>query len=448
MFKKVLVANRGEIALHIVRTLKEMQIASVAVYSQADHNSLHVQLADEAVCIGGNRAQDSYLNMQNVMSAALGTGCDAIHPGYGFLSENSQFAEMCEACGITFIGPSSQVIALMGDKSQAKLSMQQAVVPLIPGSDGPVQDLAQAQAVAQDIGYPVLLKAVAGGGGKGIRRVESEAQLNQLYPQAQAESAAAFGNQALYLEKIMTNVKHIEVQIFRDQQGHGVYFPERDCSLQRFKQKVLEETPSTLLTTEERQKLGAIALQAAEQINYVNTGTVEFLMDQAHQFYFLEMNTRIQVEHPITEMVTGIDLIREQINVAQGHPLSFEQSQLTPNGFAIECRLNAEDPEQHFAPSAGTIDYLYLPIGNLGVRIDSHLFSGYTISPFYDAMIGKLITWGPTRAIAIAKMQRLLNELIVTGIKTNQAFQQTLLIDPTFEASQVTTDYLSQKLTD
>lgn len=336
----------------------------------------------------------------------------------------------------------------MGDKSQAKLSMQQAVVPLIPGSDGPVQDLAQAQAVARKIGYPVLLKAVAGGGGKGIRRVESEAQLNQLYPQAQAESAASFGNPALYLEKIMTNVKHIEVQIFRDQQGHGVYFPERDCSLQRFKQKVLEETPSILLTTEERQKIGAIALQAAEQINYVNTGTVEFLMDRDHHFYFLEMNTRIQVEHPITEMVTGIDLVREQINVAQGQALSFEQSQLTPNGFAIECRLNAEDPDQHFAPSAGTIDYLYLPIGNLGVRIDSHLFSGYPISPFYDAMIGKLITWGPTRAIAIAKMQRLLSELIVTGIKTNQAFQQTLLVDPTFEASQVTTDYLAQKLTD
>lgn len=447
MFKKVLVANRGEIALHIVRTLKEMQIASVAVYSQADRSSLHVQLADEAVCIGGNRAQESYLNMQNVLSAALGTGCDAIHPGYGFLSENSQFAEMCEACGVTFIGPSSQVIALMGDKSQAKLSMQAAEVPLIPGSNGPVESLAQAKQIASEIGYPVLLKAVAGGGGKGIRKVTSETELNQLYPQAQAESAAAFGNQALYLEKIMENVKHIEVQIFRDHQGHGVYFPERDCSLQRFKQKVIEETPSVRLTPQERQKIGQIALKAAANLDYVNTGTVEFLMDQAHHFYFLEMNTRIQVEHPITEMVTGVDLIREQINVAQGLPLSFDQSQLMPNGFALECRLNAEDPDRHFAPSAGTIDYLYLPVGNLGVRFDTHLFSGYTISPFYDAMIGKLITWGPSREIAIAKMERLLSELIITGIKTNQAFHQTLLTDPVFLASQSTTDYLTQQLT-
>lgn len=448
MFKKVLVANRGEIALHIVRTLKEMAIPSVSVYSKADASSLHVQLADEAVCIGGNRPQESYLNMQNILSAAIGTGCDAIHPGYGFLSENSQFAEMCEACGITFIGPSSNVIAQMGDKSQAKISMQAAAVPLIPGSAGPLADFEQAEEIAAQVGYPVMLKAVAGGGGKGIRFVESAEQLADSYAQAQLEAAGAFGNDQLYLEKIMLNVKHIEVQIFRDQFGNAVYFPERDCSMQRFKQKVIEETPCQLITEAQRQQLGTIALKAAEQINYVNTGTVEFLMDEAHQFYFLEMNTRIQVEHPVTEMVTGIDLVQEQINVAAGLPLSFTQADVQSRGYALECRLNAEDPANHFAPSAGTINYLYLPAGNLGVRIDTHLYSGYAISPFYDAMIAKLITWGATREIAIAKMRRLLSELIVSGIRTNAQFQQTLLIDPVFLDGTVTTDYLTNKETE
>ncbi|QAR35456.1 acetyl-CoA carboxylase biotin carboxylase subunit [Latilactobacillus curvatus] len=448
MFKKVLVANRGEIALHIVRTLKEMAIPSVSVYSKADASSLHVQLADEAVCIGGNRPQESYLNMQNILSAAIGTGCDAIHPGYGFLSENSQFAEMCEACGITFIGPSSNVIAQMGDKSQAKISMQAAAVPLIPGSAGPLADFEQAEEIAAQVGYPVMLKAVAGGGGKGIRFVESAEQLADSYAQAQLEAAGAFGNDQLYLEKIMLNVKHIEVQIFRDQFGNAVYFPERDCSMQRFKQKVIEETPCQLITEAQRQQLGAIALKAAEQINYVNTGTVEFLMDEAHQFYFLEMNTRIQVEHPVTEMVTGIDLVQEQINVAAGLPLSFTQADVQSRGYGLECRLNAEDPANHFAPSAGTINYLYLPAGNLGVRIDTHLYSGYAISPFYDAMIAKLITWGATREIAIAKMRRLLSELIVSGIRTNAQFQQTLLIDPVFLDGTVTTDYLTNKETE
>ncbi|WP_426386063.1 acetyl-CoA carboxylase biotin carboxylase subunit [Latilactobacillus curvatus] len=448
MFKKVLVANRGEIALHIVRTLKEMAIPSVSVYSKADASSLHVQLADEAVCIGGNRPQESYLNMQNILSAAIGTGCDAIHPGYGFLSENSQFAEMCEACGITFIGPSSNVIAQMGDKSQAKISMQAAAVPLIPGSAGPLADFEQAEEIAAQVGYPVMLKAVAGGGGKGIRFVESAEQLADSYAQAQLEAAGAFGNDQLYLEKIMLNVKHIEVQIFRDQFGNTVYFPERDCSMQRFKQKVIEETPCQLITEAQRQQLGAIALKAAEQINYVNTGTVEFLMDEAHQFYFLEMNTRIQVEHPVTEMVTGIDLVQEQINVAAGLPLSFTQADVQSRGYALECRLNAEDPANHFAPSAGTINYLYLPAGNLGVRIDTHLYSGYAISPFYDAMIAKLITWGATREIAIAKMRRLLSELIVSGIQTNAQFQQMLLIDPVFLDGTVTTDYLTNKETE
>lgn len=448
MFKKVLVANRGEIALHIVRTLKEMAIPSVSVYSRADASSLHVQLADEAVCIGGNRPQESYLNMQNILSAAIGTGCDAIHPGYGFLSENSQFAEMCEACGITFIGPSSNVIAQMGDKSQAKISMQAAAVPLIPGSAGPLADFEQAEEIAAQVGYPVMLKAVAGGGGKGIRFVESAEQLADSYAQAQLEAAGAFGNDQLYLEKIMLNVKHIEVQIFRDQFGNAVYFPERDCSMQRFKQKVIEETPCQLITEAQRQQLGAIALKAAEQINYVNTGTVEFLMDEAHQFYFLEMNTRIQVEHPVTEMVTGTDLVQEQINVAAGLPLSFTQADVQSRGYALECRLNAEDPANHFAPSAGTINYLYLPAGNLGVRIDTHLYSGYAISPFYDAMIAKLITWGATREIAIAKMRRLLSELIVSGIQTNAQFQQTLLIDSVFLDGTVTTDYLTNKETE
>lgn len=448
MFKKVLVANRGEIALHIVRTLKEMAIPSVSVYSKVDASSLHVQLADEAVCIGGNRPQESYLNMQNILSAAIGTGCDAIHPGYGFLSENSQFAEMCEACGITFIGPSSNVIAQMGDKSQAKISMQAAAVPLIPGSAGPLADFEQAEEIAAQVGYPVMLKAVAGGGGKGIRFVESAEQLADSYAQAQLEAAGAFSNDQLYLEKIMLNVKHIEVQIFRDQFGNAVYFPERDCSMQRFKQKVIEETPCQLITEAQRQQLGAIALKAAEQINYVNTGTVEFLMDEAHQFYFLEMNTRIQVEHPVTEMVTGIDLVQEQINVAAGLPLSFTQADVQSRGYALECRLNAEDPANHFAPSAGTINYLYLPAGNLGVRIDTHLYSGYAISPFYDAMIAKLITWGATREIAIAKMRRLLSELIVSGIQTNAQFQQMLLIDPVFLDGTVTTDYLTNKETE
>lgn len=445
MFTKVLVANRGEIAVRIIRSLHELGIKSVAIYSTVDRESLHVQLADEAVCVGGPRPQDSYLNMQNILAAAVGTGVQAIHPGFGFLSENSQFAEMCQECGITFIGPQAQTIDLMGNKEHARQQMKKIGVPVIPGSDSYINNVNEAIEVADRIGYPVLIKAAAGGGGKGIRRVTDAQEMKAAFHEAQSEARLSFDNDQMYIEKIMENVKHIEMQIFRDRFGHSVYFPERDCSLQINKQKVLEESPCKLITPTERKELGQIALRAVNGIDYLNTGTLEFLMDQDHHFYFMEMNTRIQVEHTVTEMVTGIDIVKAQVRVAAGAPLPFDQSDIQLRGAAIECRINAEDAEHGFIPSTGQVKYLYLPVGNLGMRIDTALYQGATVTPFYDSMIAKVIALGHNREEAIEKIKRLLNEMVIVGINTNQTFQQALLTDPTFISGQFSTAYLEKQ---
>lgn len=445
MFTKVLVANRGEIAVRIIRSLHELGIKSVAIYSTVDRESLHVQLADEAVCVGGPRPQDSYLNMQNILAAAVGTGVQAIHPGFGFLSENSQFAEMCQECGITFIGPQAQTIDLMGNKEHARQQMKKIGVPVIPGSDSYINNVNEAIEVADRIGYPVLIKAAAGGGGKGIRRVTDAQEMKAAFHEAQSEARLSFDNDQMYIEKIMENVKHIEMQIFRDRFGHSVYFPERDCSLQINKQKVLEESPCKLITPTERKELGQIALRAVNGIDYLNTGTLEFLMDQDHHFYFMEMNTRIQVEHTVTEMVTGIDIVKAQVRVAAGAPLPFDQSDIQLRGAAIECRINAEDAEHGFIPSTGQVKYLYLPVGNLGMRIDTALYQGATVTPFYDSMIAKVIALGHNREEAIEKIKRLLNEMVIVGINTNQTFQQALLTEPTFISGQFSTAYLEKK---
>lgn len=444
MFSKVLVANRGEIAVRIIRSLKELGIKSVAIYSTVDRESLHVQLADEAVCVGTARPQDSYLNMKNILAAAIGTGAEAIHPGFGFLSENSQFVEMCEAVGITFIGPNSEIIDLMGNKANAREQMQKSGVPVIPGSEGFIETVEEAKEVANKVGYPILLKAAAGGGGKGIRKVNDDNELTSLFEEAKREAQVSFGDKRMYLEKIMTNVKHIEVQIFRDKQGNVVYFPERDCSVQRNKQKMIEESPCLLITEEQRKELGNIAIKAANAINYVNTGTIEFLMDSQHNFYFMEMNTRIQVEHTVTEMVTGIDLVKAQVKVASGERLPFNQNDIQINGSAIECRINAEDPSKNFMPQVGKVRYLYFPVGNLGMRIDSDLYAGWEITPFYDSMIAKVISLGQDRHEAIEKVKRLLSEMLITGVKTNQSFYLDILKDKNFLDGKVTTEYLEQ----
>lgn len=442
MFKKVLVANRGEIAVRIIRTLKEMGIASVAIYSTADEHALHVQLADEAVAVGGPQPQDSYLNMQNILSAALMTGSEAIHPGYGFLAENELFAEMVTSVGIKWIGPSAEVIALMGNKANARAAMQDAQVPVIPGSTGTVATPADAQAIAAEIGYPVLLKAAAGGGGKGIRVVQTADALTDAFLAGQREAQAAFGDGSMYVEKVLTNVRHIEMQVCRDQAGQAVYFPERNCSLQRHKQKLIEESPATGITTDMRQELGQIALNAVEAIDYENTGTLEFLQDDTGAFYFLEMNTRIQVEHPVTELVTGVDLIRLQIEVAAGQALPMTQDDIQVHGHAIEVRINAEQPEKGFRPSAGPIDTLYLPTGGPNVRFDTALYPGDKVQPYYDAMILKVLAWAPTRELALIRMRRLLDEVTIGGLQTNVAFQRWLLDDPQVQTGQFNIAYV------
>ena len=445
MFKKVLVANRGEIAVRIIRSLKEMNIKTVAIYSTADRDSLHVQLADEAVCVGGPQPTDSYLNIKNILAAAVGTGAEAIHPGYGFLSESAEFAQMCTDCGLIFIGPKAETIDRMGNKEHARQTMVAHRVPVTPGSTGFITSADEAKQIAEKIGYPVLLKAAAGGGGKGIRQVTKPEEMAAALASAQSEAKNDFGDDRMYLEKVMQNVKHIEVQIFRDSFGHTVYFPERDCSLQRNKQKVLEESPCELITPAERKHLGEIAVKAAEAADYVNTGTIEFLMDQDHHFYFMEMNTRIQVEHTVTEMVTGVDLVKAQIMVATGQELPFTQADLKAKGHAIECRINAEDPANNFMPSVGNIDYLYLPIGNPGMRIDTALYQGGMISPFYDSMIAKVVAFGQTRTEAIAKMERLLKEMVIRGITTNQKFHLAILKDPGFKSNKFTNTYLEKE---
>lgn len=442
-FQKVLIANRGEIAVRIIRACREMGIASVAVYSESDRDSLHVRLADEAYCIGPTASKDSYLNFTNLMSVATLTDCDAVHPGYGFLAENADFAEICDSCGITFIGPSPDAIERMGDKAVAKQTMKEAGVPVIPGSDGLVEDMEQALMIARDIGYPVIIKATAGGGGKGIRIAEDEEDLIKQMSTAQQEAEKAFGNAGVYLEKYLTGMKHVEVQIIADKHGNVVHLGERDCSVQRRRQKLIEEAPCPVITEEIRQAMGDAAVRAAQAVAYSGAGTLEFLLSPNGEFYFMEMNTRIQVEHPVSEMITGVDIIKEMIHVAQGEPLSITQEQIVINGWAIECRVNAEDPSRNFMPSAGQISF-YLPPGGYGVRVDSAAYPGYTISPHYDSMIAKLIVWAPTRAEAIERMKRALSEFAIEGIHTTIPFHMRLLQHPLFNSGECDIKFLEE----
>ncbi len=445
MFKKILVANRGEIALRIIRACREMDIRTVAVYSEADRESLHVREADEAFCIGPAQSAKSYLHIPNIISAAEVAGVDAIHPGYGFLAENAYFAEICESCGIKFIGPEARAIETMGDKATARQTMIQAGVPVVPGSDGVISDPQEAIAVAQEIGYPVMIKASAGGGGKGMRIAHSEGDLIKAMQTAQAEAGAAFGNSEVYLEKYVEEPRHIEFQILADNFGNTVYLGERDCSLQRRNQKLIEEAPSAALTEELRARMGAEAIKAAQAASYTSAGTVEFLLDKHNKFYFIEMNTRIQVEHPVTELITGIDLIKEQIRIAVGEELGYSQSDITINGWAMECRINAENPDKNFMPNPGTIT-AYHPPGGPGVRIDSAAYSGYVIPPFYDSMVGKLIVWGRTREEAINRMKRALLEFQIEGISTTIPFHLTVLDNAFFRRGEVYTNFIQRRI--
>jgi acetyl-CoA carboxylase biotin carboxylase subunit len=446
-FDKILIANRGEIALRILHTCAEMGIATVAVHSTIDRQALHVQLADESVCIGPPPSGKSYLNIPNIIAAALTRNATAIHPGYGFLAENARFAEICKDHQLTFIGPSKEAMLAMGDKSTAKKTMQQAKVPTVPGSNGLLRDESEAKAIAAQIGYPVMIKATAGGGGRGMRLVREEAELVRMFQAAQGEAEAAFGNGGVYLEKFVENPRHIEFQILADSHGNVVHLGERDCSIQRRHQKLLEEAPSAILSAELRQKMGDAAVRAAKSINYVGAGTIEFLLDKSGDFYFMEMNTRIQVEHPVTEMVTGIDLIAEQIRVAQGEKLRFTQEQVELRGHAIECRINAEDPKHNFRPQPGRIS-AYLPPGGPGVRMDSHVYTDYEIPPYYDSLIGKLIVWGENRDVAIKRMRRALRECAITGVPTTIEFHQRILETPAFLSGEIYTNFIAEHLSD
>ncbi|MGH2329499.1 acetyl-CoA carboxylase biotin carboxylase subunit [Streptococcus uberis] len=445
MFKKILIANRGEIAVRIIRAARELGISTVAVYSEADKNALHTMLADQAICIGPAKSTDSYLNMKSVLSAAIVTGAQAIHPGFGFLSENSKFATMCEEMNIKFIGPSAQTMDKMGDKINARAEMIKAGVPVIPGSDGEIFSAEEAQAVAERVGYPIMLKASAGGGGKGIRKVNTASELEESFSSASQEALSAFGNGAMYVEKVIYPARHIEVQILGDSQGHVIHLGERDCSLQRHNQKVLEESPSIAIGTSLRTEMGDAAVKAAKAVSYENAGTIEFLLDEASgKFYFMEMNTRIQVEHPVTEFVTGVDLVKEQIKIAAGFPLKMQQEDITIKGHAIECRINAENPSFHFTPSPGKITDLYLPSGGVGLRVDSAVYHGYTIPPYYDSMIAKVIVHGEDRFDALMKMQRALYELEIEGIATNVDFQLDLISDKHVIAGDYDTSFLME----
>ena len=442
---KVLIANRGEIALRIIRSCRELGIATVAVYSTVDRNALHVQLADEAVCVGEAASSKSYLNIPNILAAATSRGVDAIHPGYGFLAENDRFAEMCRDHGITFVGPSPHAIRSMGDKATAKTTMQRVGVPTVPGSEGLLSTPEEAAALAEEMGYPVMIKATAGGGGRGMRLVPGPEQLNSLFKAAQGEAEAAFGNPGLYMEKFIDRPRHVEVQVLADRHGNVVHLGERDCSIQRRHQKLLEEAPSPALDPELRRRMGEAAVAAARSIQYEGAGTVEFLLDRSGGFYFMEMNTRIQVEHPVTEMVTGIDLIAEQLRIAGGEPISVTQDDIQLRGHAIECRINAEDAAHNFRPAPGKITG-WLPPGGPGIRVDSHVYTGYDIPPFYDSLIGKLIIWAPDRASALKRMRRALNECAVTGIPTTVEFHLRLLDRPEFQRGDVHTKFVEQDM--
>lgn len=442
MINKVLIANRGEIAVRIIRACRELDIKTVAVFSTADRNSLHAKIADEAVCIGGAAAKDSYLNMKAVIAACEITGADAVHPGFGFLSENARFADMCRKCGIVFIGPSPESIDMLGNKAAAKAAMKKAGVPVIPGSDGRVDSIEDIRRNAEEIGYPLMIKASAGGGGRGIRLVKNDEELMREALAAKQEALNFFGDDSIYMEKFIENPKHIEFQILADKFGNTVYLGERDCSMQRRNQKVLEETPSVIMTPELRKKMGEAAVTAAKICSYTNAGTIEFLVDKDKNFYFMEMNTRIQVEHPITEAVTGIDLVKSQLKIADGEALPFKQEDIEIRGHAIECRINAENPEKGFRPCPGKIQAIHTP-GGPGIRIDSSAYDGYTITPYYDSMIAKLIAYAPTREEAVAKMKWALAEFIVEGVDTNIDFELELIRDPEFIKGTYDIGYLA-----
>ncbi|MBN1301702.1 MAG: acetyl-CoA carboxylase biotin carboxylase subunit [Melioribacteraceae bacterium] len=441
MFNKILIANRGEIALRIIRTCKELGIPTVAVYSQADEDSLHVVFADEAVCIGPPNSRDSYLKISNIMSAAQITGADAIHPGYGFLAENADFSEICEEHGVKFIGPSPEMITKMGDKSLAKETMRNVGVPVVPGSEGVVSNIEEAKRLAAEIGYPVMLKASAGGGGKGMRIVWEEKEIQKAFQTASTEAEAAFGNPALYIEKFIENPRHVEIQVMGDQHGNVFSYGERDCTVQRRHQKLIEESPSPILTSEIRKKMEEAAIRGAQSVNYEGAGTIEFLVDKDLNFYFIEMNTRIQVEHPVTEMVNNLDLIKQQILAASGNQI--EDLPKGMLGHSIEFRINAEDPENNFRPSPGKIEYLHFP-GGFGVRIDSHIYNDYQIPPFYDSLIAKMIVWGTDRTHAIARAKRAFEEFTVEGIKTTIPFHQKVLENEFFLNSDYDTNSINK----
>lgn len=445
MFKKVLIANRGEIAVRIIRACKELGISTVAVYSEVDKEALHTQLADEAICIGPYAAKDSYLNIKNILSACVLTEADAIHPGFGFLSENSKFAKMCKECNIKFIGPDYTSIELMGNKAKAREIMKSANVPVVPGFEGIIKDEKHALNIAKNIGYPVMIKAAAGGGGKGIRIAFNDEEFKKGYNTAKSEALACFGDDTLYIEKFIEKPRHIEFQILADEYGNIVHLGERECSLQRKNQKVLEEAPSSVLTDKLRSEMGEVAKRAAKACNYKNAGTIEFLVDKNNNYYFMEMNTRIQVEHPVTEMVTGIDILKEQIKIASGEKLPFNQNDIKIKGHAIECRINAEDPENDFRPCPGLIDELYIP-GGIGIRLDSAIYCGYKIPHCYDSMLAKLIAYGKTREEAIIRMKRALSEFGIGGVKTNIEFQYSLLEMEEVIKGEYDTGFLGNKM--
>ena len=444
MLKKVLIANRGEIAVRIIRSCKELGIATVAVYSEADKDALHTRLADEAVCIGPAKSNKSYLNIKNILQAACGTGCDSIHPGFGFLSENANFAKMCEESNLKFIGPSYQIIDLMGNKSNAKELMKSAKVPVVPGSDGSVKNVEEAIQIADKIGYPIMIKAAAGGGGKGIRQVADKKELQEAYEIVKQEAIVSFNDDEIYIEKLIENPRHVEIQVLADEFGNAIYLGERDCSVQRRHQKVLEESPSTVLDDKLRRKMGEAAINAVKAAHYSNAGTIEFLVDKHKNFYFMEMNTRIQVEHPVTEWVTGMDIVKEQLRIASGEKMRYTQKDVNLKGHSIECRINAENPENNFMPCPGTITDLNLPGGN-GVRVDTAVYTGYKIPPVYDSMIAKIIVHAENREAAIAKMKVALDECVIDGVENNIDFLYQILENDNFVSGNFDTSFINKE---
>lgn len=444
MIRKVLIANRGEIAVRIIRACRELGLKTVAIYSEIDKDAMHTELADEAICVGTSKSKDSYLNESNILSAAVVTGCNAIHPGFGFLSEKASFASMCEECNIKFIGPSSETISIMGNKSMAREIMKKANVPVIPGSDGLINNIEEAKIEAKKIGYPIMIKASSGGGGKGIRIVPNESELENAYFTAKTEAKNNFGDDSVYMEKFIENPRHIEFQILADSFGNVIHLGERDCTIQRRNQKVLEEAPSIILSNKLREKMGIAAVNAAKAVNYINAGTIEFLLDKHGDFYFMEMNTRIQVEHPVTEMITNVDIVKEQLNIANGKELSLSQDDIVIEGHAIECRINAENPNKGFAPCPGKINFLNIPGGN-GIRVDTAVYNGYSIPPTYDSMIAKLIAHGKTREEAIRKMLRALDEFVIDGVDNNIDFQISILNNELFRLGNYDTSFISNE---